>query len=241
MTISPSRDPVDLLDYSSGFAHVTTKKGRPTMPHEIDLKADRRTIVGKGMKALRKSGLVPANVYGPGMASIPIQVAAKEFQSVVQYATPTTMINLTIGSEVSPRSVYLQKIQWQFVKHEPFHLDFYAINLKRLMQSAIRLTFIGEAPAAKMANVKLAQPIAQIHVEALPHDLPESIEVDLSVLIEIDQAIHARDLKLPTGVTLVDDPGELIARVQLVRGAVEEEVTEETPIVLAAPLATTPA
>ena len=210
------------------------------MPHEINLKAERRTVVGKGMKTLRKAGLVPANVYGPGMASIPIQVAAKEFQNVVQHATATTMINLTIGSDETPRSVYLQKVQWQFLKHEPFHLDFYAINLKRLMQSPVRLAFIGEAPAAKMANVKLAQPVAQIHVEALPHDLPESIEVDLSVLLEIDQAIHARDLKLPPGVTLVDDPNELIARVQLLRGAVEAP-TEGTPIVLATPLATTPA
>jgi large subunit ribosomal protein L25 len=175
------------------------------------------------------------------MKSIPIQVTAKAFHNVIQHATPTTMINLTIGSETQPRSVYLQKVQWQFVKHEPFHLDFYAINLKRLMRSAIRLTFVGEAPAAKLANVKLAQPISQVHVEAFPHDMPESIEVDLSSLIEVDVAIHARDLKMPPGVTLLDDPDELIARVQMLRGAVEEELTEEdeAPLIGSTPPDTT--
>ncbi|HLZ07283.1 MAG TPA: 50S ribosomal protein L25 [Chloroflexota bacterium] len=212
------------------------------MPHEIDLKVEPRTTVGKGMGALRRSGFVPANVYGPGMKSIPIQVTAKAFHSVIQHATPTTMINLTVGSETEPRSVYLQKVQWQFVKREPFHLDFYAINLKRLMHSAIRLTFVGEAPAAKLANVKLAQPISQVHVEGLPHDMPESIEVDLSSLVELDQAIHARDLKLPPGVTMLDDPDELIARVQMLRGAVEEVTEEEeAPLVGSAPPAATSA
>ena len=179
------------------------------------------------MGALRRSGFVPANVYGPGMESIPIQVEAKVFKSIADRATSTTMINLTIGSEAPPRSVYLQHVQWQWLKHEPFHLDFYAVNLKRSMHGTIRLTFLGESPLTKSANVMLLQPVSQVHVEALPNVMPESIEVDLSVLTEIDQSIHARDLKLPDGVTLLDDPNELIARVQLSRGAVEATKEEE--------------
>ena len=196
------------------------------MPRQIDLRAEPRTTVGKGLNTLRKSGYVPANVYGPAMASIPIQVELKAFQSVAPHATPTTMINLTIGSEAQPRAVYLQHIQWQFIKHEPFHLDFYAVNLKRHMRSTVQLAFHGESPAAKLPNTMLIQPVAQVHVEALPDDMPGSIAVDLSTLTEMDQTIHARDLKLPRGVTLLDDPDDLIARVQLVRGAVEEAKEE---------------
>jgi large subunit ribosomal protein L25 len=192
------------------------------MPHHIDLHAEPRTTVGKHLGALRRSGYVPGNVYGPGMQSIPIQVAAKTFQSIAPHATPTTMINLTIGSEAQSRTVYLQHVQWQFVKHEPFHLDFYAVNLQRNMRSTVQLAFHGEAPAARLADTMLIQPISQVHVEALPEAMPESIPVDLSVLTEVDRAIHARDLTLPKGVTLLDDPDELIARVQLVRGAVAE-------------------
>jgi large subunit ribosomal protein L25 len=178
------------------------------------------------MGALRRSGFVPGNVYGPGKKSLPVQVEAKAFQGIVREASPTTMINLTIGSETEPRSVYLQHIQWQWLKREPFHLDFYEVNLKRHMRSTIQLIFRGESPAAKLADVVLIQPASQIHVEALPDDMPEAIVVDLSVLKEIDQSIHARDLKLPEGVTLLGDPDDLIARVQLARGAVEQAKEE---------------
>src|SRR5207302_1403919 len=118
--------------------------------------------------------------------------------------------------------------QRQFTKHEPFHLDFYEVNLKRLMRSTIQLAFHGESPAAKLADVMLIRPVTQVHVEALPDAMPESIAVDLSTLTEVDQGIHARDLKLPEGVILLDDPDQLIVRAQLARGAVEA-AKEEAP------------
>ncbi len=196
------------------------------MAHQIDLHAEPRNVIGKGLRRLRLSGYVPANVYGPAMESIPIQVESKAFESIANQASPTTMINLTIGSDASPRTVYLQHVQWQFVKRIPFHLDFYEVNLKRHMRSAVRIVFHGESPAAKLANALLLQPVAQLHVEALPDAMPQTIDVDLSNLTEIDQSIHARDLVLPKGVTLLDDPDDLIVRVQLARGAVEEAKEE---------------
>ena len=195
------------------------------MPHQIELRAERRTALRKGLGALRRAGYVPGNVYGPGIESTPIQVDVKSFESIVHHATPATMISLTIGSEARPRTVYLQKVQWQFVKHEPFHLDFYAPNLDRPMRSSVPLAFHGESPAAKQSDAMLLHPTTQVHVEALPADLPEAIVVDLSGLTEVDQAIKAGDLHLPPGVTLLDDPDELIAKVQLVPRA-EPEVTE---------------
>ena len=209
------------------------------MAHQIDLRAEPRATIGKGLRALRKSGYVPANVYGPAMKSIPIQVEAKAFQSIANQASATTMINLSIESETLPRSVYLQKVQWQFVRREPFHLDFYQVNLKRHMRSAVRIVFHGESPASKLANAILLQPVAHVNVEALPDAMPESIAVDLSSLIEIDGSIHARDLILPVGVRLLDNPDDLIVRVQLSRGAVEEEKEAEAAPATATPAAST--
>jgi large subunit ribosomal protein L25 len=199
------------------------------MPQQLELRAERRTTVTKGLRALRQAGYVPANLYGPAMESIPLQVELKAFQGIARRARPTTMINLTIEPEAQARSVYLQHVQWQFIRHEPFHLDFYAVDMTRHMRSAIQLVFHGESPAARSAEVMVIQPVSQVHVEALPKDMPQSIDVDLSVLTEVDQTIHARDLKLPNGVTLLSDPDELIARVQLARGAVEE-AKEETAV-----------
>jgi large subunit ribosomal protein L25 len=205
---------------------LDVREDLPKMSQPIELHAEPRTAVGKHLGALRRSGCVPGNVYGPAMESIPIQVAAKEFESVAARATPTTMMHLYIGSDRKPRNVYLQHVQWEPVRHQPLHLDFYAVNVKRHMRSAVRLAFQGESPAAKIADAKLLQPVSQIHVGALAEVMPESIPIDLSVLTEIDQSIYAGDLNLPEGVTLLDDPSELIARVQLVRGAVAEEVEE---------------
>ena len=101
------------------------------MPHIVDLQAERRTAIGKRLPALRASGYVVANVYGAGLASIPIQFNTKTFHEIVRHVTPTTLINLRIDSENEPRRVYLREIQWQWTKREPFHVDFYAVNLNR--------------------------------------------------------------------------------------------------------------
>jgi large subunit ribosomal protein L25 len=192
------------------------------MPHQLELRAEPRTVLRKRLGALRRSGYVPGNVYGPGMASIPVQVDAKAFEHVAAHATPTTMIDLTIGTEKKPRTVYLRNIQWQFTKREPFHLDFYAVNLQQPMRTAIPVVLHGESPAAKMADHMLLQVAPQLHVEALPAKMPEAIVVDVSSLTDADQTIHVRDVRVPEGVTLLDNPDELLVKVQRVRGAVEE-------------------
>jgi len=192
------------------------------MPHQLELRAEPRTVLRKRLGALRRSGYVPGNVYRPGMASIPVQVEAKAFEHVAAHATPTTMIDLTIGSEKKPRTVYLRAIQWQFTKREPFHLDFYAVNLQQPMRTAVPVVLHGEAPAAKISDQILLQVVPQLHVEALPANMPQAIVVDVSGLADPDQTIHVRDVHLPNGVTLLDNPDELLVKVQRVRGAVEE-------------------
>jgi large subunit ribosomal protein L25 len=201
------------------------------MPHQLELKAEPRTVIRKRLNALRRAGYVPGNVYGPGMTSIPIQVEANAFESIARHATPTTMIDLTIGSAGKPRTVYLRDIQWQFTKREPFHLDFFAVNLQQSMRTAVPLVLHGEAPAAKIADQMILQVVPQLHVEALPAKLPEAIVVDVSGLAEPDQTIHARDVQLPEGVTLLDNPDDLLVKVQRVRGPVEEapKAAEPTP------------
>src|SRR5579883_2214693 len=98
------------------------------MPHQqLELRSEPRTAIGKGLRAIRQAGYVPANVYGRGQKSIPIQVPLKSFEQIAKHATPTTMISLTIDADTQTRAVYLQHVQWQFTKRQPFHLDFYAV------------------------------------------------------------------------------------------------------------------
>lgn len=198
------------------------------MAHTIDLSAAPREVQGKKVRHLRRTGLVPGNVYGHGVTSTSIQVEAKTLQDLLRHTTPTTMVNLKVGSG-RPRRVFVRNVQWGLLRREPIHVDFFAVRMDEKMRASVPLIFRGESSAARNSDLMLFHPVDQVQVEGLPGDLPEALEVDLSGLAEADQAIYARDLNLPESVTLVDDPEELIAKVQLVKAAIEPSVPEEKP------------
>lgn len=193
------------------------------MSHTIGLKTELREEVGKGqVKVLRRAGYVPGNVYGGGMTSTAIKVQSKALDEVLRHSSSTTLVDLEIGSKEQRRCL-IRNVQYGLIKREALHVDFFAVNMDSLIRATIHIVTRGESPAARGADAMLLHPVTQVHVEGRPGDLPEEIVLDISGLTEIDQAIHARDLKLPNGVTLLDDPDEIIVKVQLVRGAADSE------------------
>ncbi len=197
------------------------------MPHTIELRAEPRTVLGKKVKQLRRQGLVPANVYGDGVEPMPIQLDAKALQQALAHATATTLVDLTIGSSHFRRHVLVRDVQWELLKHVPIHVDFYAVRMDANIKAAVPIVLRGESPAAKQSDIMLLHPVAALNVAGRPGNLPEAIEVDVSGLTEVDQAIYARDIPLPSGVTLVDPPEELIVKVQPTRAAIEAEAAAE--------------
>lgn len=169
---------------------------------------------------LRRAGIVPANVYGHGMKSEPVQVDVKRLEGVLRHATGTTLVNLKVGDGRS-RAVFVRDVRYSLLRHVPEHVDFFAVRMDEAMRAAVPIVFRGEAPAARNADYMLFHPLSQLHVSGLPADLPEAIAVDISVLASVDQAIHAREVHLPANVTLLDDPDEIVVRVQMVRAALE--------------------
>jgi large subunit ribosomal protein L25 len=200
------------------------------MAHTIDLDVQPRSVLGKKVKQLRRAGLVPANVYGHGVESTALQVEAKALEGVLKHATATTLINLKIGDGRRRRSVFVRDIRYSILRHEPEHVDFFAVRMDEPIRAAVPIVFRGEAPAARNADYMLFHPVSAVNVSGLPAELPEALAVDVSGLTEVDQTIHARDLHLPENVHLLDDPDEIIIKVQLVRAAaVEEPVEPEAP------------
>ena len=198
------------------------------MAHTIDLSAEPRSILGKKVKQLRAAGKVPANLYGHGIESTPIQVDSKALQEALRHATSTTLVNLKVGSRAKARPVFVRDVRYGLIKREPLHVDFFAVRMDEKMRAAVPLVFRGDAPAARDAELMLFHPVSSVQVEGLPGDLPEALAVDVSHLAEVDQTIYARDLQLPDGVTLLDDPDGLLVRVQMVRAAVEPVAAAET-------------
>lgn len=211
------------------------------MAHVITLQAEPRTVAGKKVKQLRLQGLVPGNVYGDGIESTPVQVEMKALLEALRHATPTTLVDLTIGKAHQRRHVLVRHVQWELLKRIPTHVDFYSVRMDSKIKAQVAIVLRGESPAAKQTDLMLFHPVAQVNVEGKPGDMPEAIEVDVSGLTEVDQTIYGRDLPLPAGVTLLDSPDELIVKVQLTRGAVEAEAESASADEAAATAEGTPA
>lgn len=189
------------------------------------LTAEKRDVLGKHVKTLRAAGQMPAVVYGAKEPSTPITILLKEFEKVFKKVGESSAISLSgLGGE--PLSVLIHEVDYDPVTSVPRHADFYAIEKGTKVEVSVSLTFAGESPAIK-AGANLVKVLHEVDIEAQSDDLPHEIPVDLSVLVNIDDQIHARDLKMPHGVTLKTPPDEIVVLAQEVEEDAEE--SSETP------------
>lgn len=179
---------------------------------QVSLAAEKRTILGKKVKNLRKQGILPAHVFGHKVKTEHVQVKAHDFNKVFEQVGETGIINLSFDKENRP--VMVRNIQIHPVTDDPLHIDFYQVNLTEKVTVNIPLEIISEAPAVEKKVGLLLTPVTEIEVEALPTDLPESIEVDVSNLANIDDAIKVQDLKIDnTKIEVKADPELVVAQI----------------------------
>ena len=172
------------------------------------LKAEDRKIEGRKVKALRKQNVIPANIFGNKIKSKSIQVSLKDFENLYKEVGETRVINLDFGSEKRP--VLVHDVQLNPKTDEVLHIDFHQVDLKEKVTATIPLIFINESPAEKQALGTVVKEVQEIEVTALPSDLPEHIDVDLSTLSEVDQSIHLKDLQFDRSKIETDQDPELI-------------------------------
>lgn len=192
---------------------------------KIILKAEKRTIEGRKVKNLRKEGTLPGNVYGKKIKSQAVQVNLKDFEKTYKEIGETGLLTLSIGSEERP--VLIHNLQLNPISDDPVHVDFLQVDLKEKVEADIPVELIGESPTEKQAIGTVVQYLNEIKVEALPTDLPEKFEVDISVLVEVDQSIMIKDLKYDKAkVEVKTNPDEIVAKVEPPQ---KEEVVEAPP------------
>lgn len=195
------------------------------MPKAI-LKAEKRTVEGRKVKKLRKEGYLPGNVFGKKIKSQSVQVNLKDFEKTYKEVGETGLLTLNVGSEDRP--VLIHNLQLHPVTDDPIHVDFLQVDLKEEVEANIPVELVGESPAEKQALGTVVQYINEIKVEALPGDLPEKFEVDISTLLEVDQSIIVKDLKYDKSkVEIKDDVEAIVAKVEPPQK--EEVVTPEVP------------
>lgn len=194
---------------------------------QIELKTQKREVLGKKVKSLRREGLIPAVLYGHETDSVSLQIEEQELNRVLAQAGGHRLIALKIGRSRKPQMALAREVQWDVITRRPIHVDFYAVVMTEKITTAVPLVLVGEAPAADQAGAMLLQGLDEIEIECLPGDLIEAIEVDLSGLEKMDQAIYVKDLRVPPAVDILTDAEEIVVKVAW---AAAEEVEEVMPV-----------
>ncbi len=190
----------------------------------ISLKASERVTLGKKVKNLRKEGQLPGHVYGKNTESENVSVGAKDFSKAYSEAGETGLIDLKIGEE-KVRPVLIRGLAHDPYTGEILNIDFYQVNLKEKVTVPVPLVLVGDEPeGVHLGEVVVLQPLSEVQVEALPTDLVENIEVDISSLKNVDDAITIADLKYDREtLTILAEPEEVVVKLA---PAVTEEMKQ---------------
>ena len=192
------------------------------MPDRPTLQATSRTVIGKKVKALRREGKVPAVLYGTVVEKpIPITLDARDlYRTYIDYGN-ISLIDIQLNGDV--HTVYIRDVQQDVLTREPLHAELFAPNLLNRMTASVPIILVGESPNRDGVVTQLRD---SIELEGLPTDLPGAIEVDISGLEEIDDAIYASEISIPDEVNLIADPEEMLVRLMEARVVEEEEEDE---------------
>lgn len=192
-----------------------------------EIAATKRENVGTRLNSLRKEGILPAVLYGEGVASTPISVQMKEFKKVLRQAGETSLLTLKVR-DGKDFNVLIYDVAVDPLTGEPIHADFYAVRMDKPIEAKVPLVFLGESAAVKNDGGILVKIAHELEVKALPKDLPHEISVDVTKLEKIGDKIHVRDLILPAGVIALAGEEEVVALIEPPRSEVELEELAKT-------------
>ena len=179
-----------------------------------------RALTGKQVNRLRREGVLPGVVFGGHKDSTNVQTDQREFERGYRRWGNTTLMTLE-GLADGDQPVLIHDVTRSTLTGRLLHVDFLRVSLTEKVHAVVPVHFVGESPAVKGGGV-LVHAKSEINVEAFPQDIPHAIDLDLSGLLEIDDSLYVRDLKVDASkVEILDDGDELIVRVVPVR--VEEE------------------
>lgn len=190
------------------------------------LATEKRTVLGKKIKQLRRVGILPANVYGKDLESVSLQLPLSDFMAVFKEVGETGLIDLMVDG--TKRPVLVKNMQMNFRTNLPLHVDFYQVNLKEKVKTMVPLVLTGEPSAVKENIGTLLQTLNEIEVEALPESLPENVEISIEHLAAVEDQVMVSDLKVEEGVTILTDGGQVVAKIaEIVIEEEPEPVVEE--------------
>ncbi len=190
----------------------------------LELRAMPREIIGgKQVKALRREDVVPGVIYGHGIDPLPVQFNSREIEKAISQAGTSSTVQVYVEGVHDPYLAIFRDVQYHTLKRNVIHLDLQALNLKEVVRVPVSVVLTGVSPAVEDLGGVLLHILNVLEIEALPTALIPSIEVDISVLTEIGQAIAVGDIVTPPGVTILNTSHDIVVQVIYA----EEEESEE--------------
>jgi large subunit ribosomal protein L25 len=196
----------------------------------MQLKASTRQLLGKRSRRLHREGKLAAVVYGHNAQPTPLELDRLEFQRVFVKSGRTKLVDLIVDGGKTEK-VLVREIQTHPRRIGPIHVDFYQVNLQEKIQVDVPIHLVGESAAVKSGDADILQPLHAFRVECLPSDIPSAFEIDITPLEEIDSELRVSDISVPKGVTVLDEPDELVVKIVHKR---ELKIEEEVPAAEAA-------
>lgn len=191
------------------------------------LKAKSRSELGRRANALRKSGFLPAVVYGEGVSSQSISVPIKEFEKVYREAGESTLVSLDVDGKIF--NILIHDLAFDPIKGSPIHADFYAVRMDKEIRTKVPIEFLGESPAVKNDGGILVKVMQEIEVEALPINLPHNLTINISQLVALESRLFVKDIILPEGIKLIVDLDDVVVIIEAPRSEAELEELSQVP------------
>ncbi len=192
---------------------------------DLKLKATHRAVLGKKARFLRRQGITPTHLYGHNVKSAALQCDTSELQDLLVHAGKTRLVSLDVDGERA-KSVFIREVQRDAITRELLHVDFYQVKRTERIAVDVPIVLIGEAPALKFKGRMLVHGINSLNVECLPTSVPPQIDVDITQLEEVEQAINVKDIVLDPEITVHADPEQLVVKISEVMVKEVEEVPE---------------
>ena len=196
---------------------------------KVVIKATKREISGKQVNAMRRSGKLPAVIYGRHIEPVSISMDAHEAGLALSKVGSSSLITIDVDGQEYPALV--RERQRDYIKNRLIHVDFLAVSLTEKIRAEVRIELAGVSPAVKDSDAVLVTGLHSLSVECLPGDLPALVTVDIGPLVKVGDSIHVRDVSLGDKVQILDDPDEMIVNATYAKIEVEAPVAAPEGVV----------
>ncbi len=153
------------------------------------------------------------HLFGYDTEPMALQCETVQLKQVLKTAGKTKLVGLTVDKHKKPRNVVVREVQKNAISGELVHVDFFQVSMEEKIKVDVPVVLVGEAPALKVKTNMMAQDLSAVEIECLPDRIPETIQVDISVLVEDDQSILVKDLVLGEGVVALTNPAQVVVRI----------------------------